>query len=107
MAQFKEQKIEELLAHLAAEYLRNESNRTSLITVTGAKVSSRFTKVTIMITVFPETKEVAALDFVRRQRREFKEYLKSHSRLQRLPLVDFEIDLGEKNRQRIDELGRS
>ena len=44
------------------------------------------------------------LAFAKRKRSEFREYLKKHSALQRLPTVDFEIDYGEKNRQRIDEI---
>ncbi len=100
----REEKTEELIRHLAALFLQRESNRLSLITVTQVKMVERLSKALIYITVLPETMEKDALDFVKRKRSEFREYLKERTKLQRLPFVDFVIDFGEKNRQRIDEL---
>jgi hypothetical protein len=37
------------------------------------------TKATILFSVFPEDKEEEALDFAKRKRSEFKEYLTAHS----------------------------
>ena len=56
--------------------------------------------------VLPEKLENVALNFAKRVRTDFREYLKEHSVLRYLPTVDFALDLGEKNRQRIDELTR-
>jgi 3-deoxy-D-arabino-heptulosonate 7-phosphate (DAHP) synthase len=70
----KDQKIEELLKHLAAEFLQRESNRQSLVTVTGIELYDKRTKANILITVFPEAKQEAALDFARRKRSEFEIY---------------------------------
>ncbi len=103
MAHYTE-KLPQELQHLAAEFLERESNRTSLITVTRAVLSENKKYVTIFITVFPTDKEEAALEFVKRQRTEFIAYINKHSKIGRLPTITFEIDLGEKNRQRIDEL---
>ena len=103
----REAKIEEVMKIAAAEFLLRESNRQSLITVTRVTMSDKLTKATILITVLPEDKEEYALEFARRNRSEFREYLKGHTRLQRLPTVDFQIDFGEKNRQRIDEISNS
>jgi ribosome-binding factor A len=106
MSNHTDQKIEELIKNAAAEFLQRESSGNSLITVTGAVISDKLTKTTIYISVFPEDKQDAALDFAKRKRAEFKEYMKSHVRLRKIPFVDFEIDIGEKNRQRIDEISR-
>jgi ribosome-binding factor A len=103
----KDQRTEELLKHLAAEFLQRESNRQSLVTVTGIELYDKRTKANILITVFPEHKQFEALDFVRRKRSEFREYIKDHARIQRLPSIDFAIDMGEKNRQRIDEISNT
>ena len=46
------------------------------------------------------------MDFAKRKRSEFRDYLKTESRLFKLPFVDFELDLGEKNRQKIDSLSQ-
>jgi ribosome-binding factor A len=104
---FREQKTEELIRHLAADFLQRESNRVSLITVTNVTMLDKLTKAMIYISVLPTDAEEDALDFVKRKRSEFREYLREHTKLQKLPFVDFAIDLGEKNRQRIDELSNN
>jgi len=60
----------------------------------------------VRMTVFPESEEKQALDFARRKRTEFREYVKSRVKTRLLPAIDFEIDFGEKNRQRIEEIDR-
>jgi ribosome-binding factor A len=104
MTEFKEVKTENLIRELAAAFLQRESNGASLITVTRVVLTNRLTKAVIMISVLPEDKQDEAIDFARRKRAEFKEYVKKHAKIGRIPLFDFEIDIGEKNRQRIDEL---
>ncbi|MBI5645046.1 ribosome-binding factor A [Candidatus Kaiserbacteria bacterium] len=99
--------VAETIAHLAADFFARESNRKSLITVTRADISPDLKNALIFITVIPDRFEQSALNFAKRMRTEYREYLKSKSRLQHLPNIDFEIDYGEKNRQRIDDLTRS
>jgi ribosome-binding factor A len=99
-------KVSLLIKDAAADFLNRESNRTSLITVTGANISKDFAKATVFFTVFPDDQQEQVLHFARRKRADFKTYLKSHLRLRRIPFVDFEIDEGEKHRQRIDEISR-
>ncbi len=95
------------MAHRAADYFARESNRESLITVTRADVSPDLKNVKIYFTVMPIKFEAAALNFAKRNRSDFREYIKKHAALPRLPQIDFVIDDGEKNRQRIDDLTRS
>ncbi|MDE1874507.1 MAG: ribosome-binding factor A [Patescibacteria group bacterium] len=99
----KHDRFEEILKHLAAEFLKAESNRTSLITITRVSATEKGDFATIYFTVLPENKEEAALDFLKRQRSAFRDYAKDHARLMRVPFFDFEIDRGERARQRIDE----
>ena len=98
--------VAEEIAHLAADFFARESNAQSLITVTHADVSPDLKNVRIYISVLPENLEDSALAFAKRNRTEFREYLKEHSALRFLPTIDFAIDYGEKNRQRIDDLTR-
>jgi len=105
MARRPEQ-VAEVLRQLAAEFIERESNRTSLITVTRAEVGDKQNRATVFITVLPDSEEDAALDFVKRKRGVFRDYLNEKLHIHPLPFVDFVIDFGEKNRQRIDELGR-
>lgn len=104
MSDFRSQKLNELFMHCAAEFVALNSNRTSLITVTNFILSDDEKRATIFITVLPTDKEKGALDFLKRQRPEMREYIKSKVRTRAIPFVDFVIDNGEKNRQKIDLL---
>ena len=98
------EKIESILVELASKYFSVEAGPGSLLTVTRAKVDDRAKTATIFFTAFPDSKEKSALDFVKRKRSEFRDFIKDQSRLSMIPFIDFEIDLGEKNRQRINTL---
>lgn len=99
--------IAETIAHLAADFFARESNSQSLITVTRADVSPDTKNVIVFFSVLPEKFEESVLAFAKRNRTDFREYVKKNSALQHVPTLDFEIDYGEKNRQRIDELTRN
>lgn len=103
----RQTQVSQLIAERAADYFARESNYMSLITVTRADISPDLKNVIVFISVLPESAETAALDFAKRARGEFRQFLKQKTRLQHLPTIDFEIDYGEKNRQRVDDLTRS
>ena len=94
------------IKELSAQFLGREGNHTSLITVTGATCSPDLRRATIFITVLPSSKEKAALEFAKRQRKALREFLKKNLPIKTIPFLDIVIDLGEKNRQKIDELLR-
>ncbi|MBU1557933.1 ribosome-binding factor A [Patescibacteria group bacterium] len=100
----RQNKVKDLLKGLAAQFLQSESNYTSLITVTSADVSTDFKRATIFVTIFPEESEEDAMNFLKRKRKGFKEFVMAKAKLRRIPFFDFEIDRGEKNRQLIDSL---
>jgi len=104
---FRKEKITEQLQHLAGMFLAQESNNTSLITVTGAKLSDDLKHATILLSIYPVEKEVEALRFVKRKELDFRKYADTRLRAVRIPRITFDLDSGEKNRQRIDELSRS
>ncbi len=93
-----------IIAHEAAAFIKEIASSESLITVTRALSTSRGERMTVFMSVFPEEREGAALALLARKREAFSEYLKAHARLRPLPRIDFEIDHGEKNRLRLDEL---
>ncbi len=104
--QNRNEKVANQIKELTAQFLARENNRTSLITVTSASCSPDLKRATIFMTVLPESKETSALEFAKRQRTELRELLKKNMTTKNIPFVDFAIDLGEKNRQKIDELLR-
>lgn len=103
---FKDIKLQELIRQLAAEFLQLESNKSSLVTVTRVELGQKLNKATILITVLPEEKEKEAVDFARRKRTEFRKYVTEHAKIGHVPFFDFDLDLGEKNRQRIEEISK-
>ncbi len=103
----RQEKVANYIKELAANFLVKENNKTSLITVTSANCSPDLKRSTVFITVLPTAKEKDALEFAKRKRTEFREFLKKKLVLKTVPFIDFEIDLGEKNRQKIDELLRN
>ena len=103
----KDGRMKEIIRDLAVRFVQRESNHTSLITITKVDLDGKMAgHATVFFTVLPENKEEVVLDFLKRKRSEFREFVTEESRLFRIPFFDFEIDGGEKNRQRIDDLSR-
>lgn len=102
---FRKEKIAELISHKASQFISENSNRSSLITVTHAELSKDFKEAVIFVTVFPEDREEQVMDFLSRNRQDFRNFLRNE-RLRVIPRVDFVIDRGEKHRQKIDEISR-
>ena len=104
MAAFHEEKLIQAIKDTAGLFVQQESNRVSLITVTRVELSPKADKAVIFISIFPETKEGEAINFLNRNRGEFKEMFKERVRIGRIPFFTFEIDKGEKLRNKIDAL---
>ena len=103
----KEDKIREIIRMLAAEFFSRESNRTSLITITNVALKSGGSIAVILVTVLPVEKEEDAVSFIHRRLGDFREYVQKHSRIARVPFFEVGIDVGEKNRQHIDEIAQN
>lgn len=103
----RNEKVANNIKEFAAQFLGRENNKTSLLTVTSATVSPDLKRATIFITIFPVSKENDALNFAKRRLGELREFLKKNMTIKIIPFLDVEIDQGEKNRQKIDELLRN
>jgi ribosome-binding factor A len=106
MKELRREKIGEVLHRLAAEFVRNESTGASLLTITRVEVSPSGKESKIYFTTLPEDQQETALKFLVRKTSEFKMYVRAHSRIGMIPHIEFKIDFGERNRQRLDELSR-
>jgi ribosome-binding factor A len=100
----RNERIKEELRLLAGKFLSLNGNTSSLLTVTSVEMSNDGKFATILFTVFPESFEKTALEFAKRKRSEFKQFVKDGVRFGKIPMLDFAIDVGEKNRQRIDKI---
>lgn len=77
-----------------------------MITVTRTEVSRDMKHGTIFITVLPENKEDAAINFAKRMRSELRHFVMKRLPVKVIPFFEVEIDFGEKNRLHVDELLR-
>lgn len=102
----KQEKIINVIKEVSAKFLQEQSDATSMITVTDCDLSNDLRQATIYISVFPEQFEDRALEFARRKLSELRDYLKKKSRLGIIPFFEIKIDLGEKGRQKMDEAFR-
>ena len=103
----KAEKMREAIRHAAAEFMAEKSNRTSLITVTNIHLTPKGDRATILLTAFPEDREKEALAFAARQGGALRDFISKRISLQRVPYITFALDVGEKNRQRLDKLSSS
>ncbi len=106
MREIKRERVGEIIHRLAAEFVREISSSSSLITITRVELSQIGKEAKIFFTTMPEDQEDTALKFLVRKTPEFKKHLRDKSRIGIIPHTDFKIDYGERNRQRLDELGK-
>lgn len=104
MSAHHSEQVEIETAHLAADFFKENANRTSLITVTRADVSPDGKNARIYISVFPEKDEQEALLFAKRNLSELRAYAAARVRFKRVPFFDIVLDIGEKNRQAVQDV---
>jgi ribosome-binding factor A len=102
----RQQKMNRELARILATFIERESNRSSLITVTRCDISPNFKNLIVYLSVLPEDKEDQVMSFMKRRAKDAREYVKKNLSMRVIPFIEFRIDAGEKNRQRITELLR-
>ena len=100
----RKEKMLDVLHKAASEFIQRESNYDSMITVTRIELSSDLKKAIVLFTVLPEHKENAAIDFLKRNRSDFRIYVNQKTKIGQMPWFDFQIDNGEKSRQKIDKI---
>jgi ribosome-binding factor A len=104
MSAARKDKIISMLKKITADFLKEVGNKEFLITVTGFEVSKDLKRAFVKISVYPETKEEDAINIIKNKRKELRNFAMSKTKMKMTPAFDFEVDKGEKNRQRIDKL---
>lgn len=99
-------KVEQEVLHLVQDFFQRESSGLSMITVTRVDIAANMERGIVYITVLPESKEEAAINFAKRMRTDMRKYVMKRLPVKVIPFFEVEIDYGEKNRQQIDELLR-
>jgi ribosome-binding factor A len=98
--------VEQQVLGITQDFFQRESSGASMITVTRTEVSRDMKHGTIFITVLPESKEYAAINFAKRMRSELRHFVMKRLPVKVIPFFEVEIDFGEKNRLHVDELLR-
>lgn len=100
----RQEKMSKELKKIGSQFLSEISNRSSIITITRADIAPNFKNATFYVSIFPEDKEEEAFEFISRRTRDLRDFVKKNLKTKHIPQISFEIDLGEKNRQNIDQL---
>jgi len=101
---YKDEKTASLISKFAAEYFLVESNKDSLMTITKTDILDKGKRALVFFTALPREKEKEALEFAKRRRQDFRQFVMNKKSFGFTPKIDLCIDEGEHNRQRIDEL---
>ncbi len=104
MRAHRDEKLTALIQKLSSEFISHESTNASLLTVTKVSLSDDGKRCIIFFSTLPEEKEKTALEFLKRKRAEMREFIMKKSKIGRVPFFDVAIDIGERNRQRIEEI---
>lgn len=104
MGSFSDLKKSGMITELAAQYIAREAGRNTLITPTRTHISSDGKHATIFVSVYPDSEGQHAIVFLKRHKDLFRNFIKGKTRFPVLPYMTFELDYGELNRQRLDEL---
>lgn len=104
MRDIKRERIAAMIHHLAAQFVLEEGSKSSLLTITRVEISPTGKETKIFFTTLPEDQEDTALKFLERKTKDFHRYARDNSRIGIVPHIDFKIDYGERNRQRLDKL---
>ncbi|KKQ34929.1 MAG: Ribosome-binding factor A, partial [Candidatus Nomurabacteria bacterium GW2011_GWB1_37_5] len=97
-------KMENQIKELSAEFFERELNVKSLVTVTNIFLSPNYKHVDIFLSILPEKDADSIIKISREKTGELRKYLSQKMKIRFLPEIEIKHDLGEKNRQRIEEL---
>jgi len=101
---YKEEKLTSILQRLIGEYMSRLDFNNSFVGVNRVELSKDLKIAGIFIGVYPEQNEKEALKTIKSKTAELRKNIKKNIRTRILPKLEFYIDEGEKNRQRVEEL---
>jgi len=100
----RQEKMAEAIRKVSAKFFLDIAPLNSLVTVTAVNVESNLKKASIFFTVYPESKENETLENAKRSENGLRAYLAENIKFRAVPEIECTIDLGEKNRQKIDKI---
>jgi ribosome-binding factor A len=101
----RNEKAEIMLYEALGLFVARESNRTSLITVTGVRLERAGTVAVVYVSVIPDHGAKGAVDFLSRRTEEARAFIKKRVRISKLPQVRFVHDDSARTREILENLG--
>jgi ribosome-binding factor A len=92
MSTRRDERLLSSLSQAVAEFISRESNRTSLITVTKVELANHDSLARIFVSVLPVEQAHAAIDFLTRQEKEARDFLKKRIQMRIFPKLVFQLD---------------
>ena len=88
----RNQHLSEYIKNYSGDFFARNTSGGSMITVTNVWVSPDNKKADIFISVMPESKSEAAINFAKRQRTDLQKYIFTKIKLSHLPFLDILLD---------------
>ena len=82
----------EFIKNCAGDFFARNTSGHSLITVTNVWIAEDLKHADVFISVLPESKSDAALNFAKRQRTDLQKYVFSRVKLSHLPMLEIILD---------------
>lgn len=97
-------KVNSLLRNIVSSFIGREFKNGAIITVTHVDVINDLKKAKIFISIFPDNKSDEIMKLLQNKSWDLKKYAQPLLKMKFLPEFEFEIDYGEKNRQKLEEI---
>lgn len=88
----RRENLTEFIKNCAGDFFARNTTGSSMITVTNVWISEDLRHADIFISVLPESKSDAALNFAKRQRTDLQKYVYSKIKLSHLPMFEIILD---------------
>ncbi len=100
----RQARMEHFFAEETSRFLIGERVRGVFVTVTRAELLKEAGGLIVFVTVLPENKEKGVFEKLKKSAGRLRAYLSNALQGRAVPEIKFEIDIGEKNRAKIDDL---
>jgi len=100
----RQEKINSLLKKILSEFFTRLISSGHLITITEVEIAKDLKFAKIFVSVYPKKDSLDILKSLKKKGGEMRKYVANKAKMKFVPFFEFQIDKGEKNRQRVEEL---
>ncbi len=100
----RREQMTEFFKNCAGDFFARNTSGHSLITVTNVWIDPEIKNADIYISVLPDSKSEAALNFAKRQRTDLQKYFASRVKLVHLPFLEILLDPSPKIYEMLNEI---